>query len=712
MKKRIACAAALLMFATQCASFAVEEKLDPIELDLNQEEQSDSMQFFSLIRKNEIYTLDNYREAEITSSVNIDKITRKDIERQNSPQLKDMLQQVGGVFVNTTNGSDGNVSTLRIRGTDRVKATLDGIRIDRPSMTTGTPEVQNILMDDLDFVEVIKGPQGNVNGTNASGGVVNMATRRGDGRLKFELGSEMGKYGTFKERAAIMGGNEKADYYLSTTYYKTDGGMRAEGVGRLFNDGYRNFNIVSNMGFRLLDNKAEIRNVFRMSNSRKNLGLGYGSEFGISGMRYFYYNDPNNYSKNSDITDSLTFKHHVNDKYDYMIRTGILSSRYHYFGMPDELYDLYNWDVNGSSSSKLKSTRYNIMTQHNFNITDWNRLSIGYNFETEHISGLDKSNSVWTGGETVNKYSGTTFQNDGYINDNINIKDILFLRGGARISSNNKYGTYILPNASGALVLPTFKLKGAKTKFRGSWGKSVNNPTLYQRYAVMSTYGLHPNPNLNSEKLSGWDVGVEQSFMDEKLKMEFGYFSTRYKDYISYVDKSDYMSWPAVYNAYYDNVNRAKMSGYEARAIFEPNDKFKAVFNYTYTDAKDTTNQTRLAGVPNNMFNGTLYFTPIERLTTFAGVQTTSSMYSGSQELKAKGGVDARIGASLRLFSIKDLHFYLRGGIYNLFNQKICMYRSNYGEIYSPKIRYNLGVFIEYNPDKIVSRRKSKTEDL
>lgn len=712
MRKKILQALVLMLFM-QGASFAVEENLDPIELDLSQQEEGETVHFFSQIRKNEIYTLDNYRESARNASVNIDKITRQDIERQNSPQLKDMLQQTGSVFVNTTNGSDGSVSTLRIRGTDRVKATLDGIRIDRPSMTTGTPEVQNYLMDDVDFVEVIKGPQGNVNGTNASGGVVNMATRRGEGRFKFELGSDMGKYGTFKERAALMGGNEKADFYLSTTYYKTDGGMRVEGPGRLYNDGYRNFNVVSNIGLRLLDNKAEIRNVFRMANSRKNLGLGYGSEYdyksGIS--KYFYYNDPNNYSKNFDVSDSLTFKHQVNDKYDYMVRLGLLSNHYNYYGMPDPLYDYFNWDEGAYSRSKLKSQRYNIMTQHNIALADWNKLSIGYNFESEHIKGVDTASSVWTYGETLDKYSGTTFQNDGYISDSINIKDILFIRGGARLSSNNKYGTHVMPNASAALVLPTFKLKGAKTKFRGSWGKTVNNPTLYQRYAVMSAYGLHPNRDLNPEKLTGWDAGIEQTFMDEKLKFEFGYFNSKYKDYISYVDKTDYMSWPTVYNAYYGNVDRAKTYGYEGKVTYEPNDKFKAVFNYTYTHAEESFTHKRLQGVPNNMFNGTIYYTPFERLTLFGGVQTTSSMYSGSDKVKAKGGVDARIGASLRLFSIKDVHFYIKGGIYNLFNQKISMYRSNYGAIYSPGIRYNVGLFIEYNPDKIIGKKKSKTDE-
>ena len=712
-KNSVLWAIGLFVMAQTCA-FSIEEDFSPIELDKDSKTQSQTG-FFSQIRKNEIYTLDNYREPSVSSSASVDKITRDDIERQNSPLLKDILRDTSGVYVNTTNGSDGNTSIVRMRGTDRVRATLDGIRIDRPSLTTAGVEIQNVLTDDLQFVEVIKGPQGTINGTNASGGVVNMVTRRGEGPFKFELGSGMGYYGTFKERMAIMGGNEKADYYLSATYYKTNGGMRTSTTGRLFNDAYRNFNLVSNNGLRLFDNKAELRNVFRMSNSKKNLGLGYGSTYdALTGAsNYFYYNDPNNYSRNVDISDSLTFSHFVNDKYDYMVRFGVFHNQYNYYGLADELYDMYNYDTNGWSYSELKSTRVNLATQHNFNITDWNKLSVGYNFETEHLNGLDNSNSQWTGGLTSDKYRGTTFQNDGYISDSINIKDILFIRGGARVSSNNQYGTYIMPNASGAVVLPTFKLRGAKTKFRGSWGKSVNNPTLYQRYAIMNYYGLHPNPDLDAEKASSWDVGIEQSFMDEKLKLEFGYFNTRYKNYIAYVDESNYMVWPAVYSAHYDNVNRAKTYGYEAKFTYEPNEKIKAILNYTYTHAEDSTSGGRpLTGVPNNLYNGTIYYTPCERLTMFAGVQATSSLYSGSTNVKAKGGVDARIGASLRLFSIKNLHFYLKGGIYNLLGQKISMYRSNYGDVYNPRTRFNIGLFIEYNPDKIIKRKQDKQEAL
>ena len=76
---------------------------------------------FSKIRKNAVYTLDNYIDSELSSSANIDIIQREDIKRQNSPTLTSLLNSLGSVTVQNSNGSDGSVSSMRIRGTDRVK---------------------------------------------------------------------------------------------------------------------------------------------------------------------------------------------------------------------------------------------------------------------------------------------------------------------------------------------------------------------------------------------------------------------------------------------------------------------------------------------------------------------------------------------------------------------------------------------------------------
>lgn len=638
-------------------------------------------------KKNEINTLDNYIDSLSNSSISIDKFTREDIAKQNNPSLSDIIQQATGAIVNNSNGSDGNVTKVRIRGTDRVRMTIDGIRADRTTGIGYTAETQFINTDDLEAIEVVKGAQGNILGTNALGGAINMQTRRGRGPFKLELGSDIGQFGIFKERAAVMGEYKNLDYYLSTTYYKTSGGMRTSDLGRLYNDGYRNFHVVSNIGYKLFDGNAELRNIFRLSNARKGLGYGYGDSWrGISP-----YNDPNNYVRNLDIMENISFKHAVNEVYDYNVRFGIYqSNNYNYDMVPDNI-DPISWDY-----AKYRGNRINFMTQHNFKIADWNKLSVGYNLEREYAHFLSAGDM----GYGFNSYNlkDSTVQNDVYINDVINIKDKLFIRGGIRYIHNNQYGDYVTPNGSVALVLPTFKIDGAKTKFRGSWGQSVNNPSLYQRFVNIPSWGYIPNPDLNSEKLTGWDVGIEQSFFDEKVKFDFGYFNSDYKDYIVNA------AVPGTWNYQYQNVDKASISGYEGKFTYAPNEIIKFVLSYTYTDSEDKSTGFDLPQAPNNAYSAMLYYTPLEdRWDLYAGLTATSSRRASggaNPDDRVNGILDAKIGTKIRLFSVKGVHVYLRADILNLFDQDNCVYRQGNVFYYSPRIHSRFGIFIEYDNEK------------
>ncbi len=638
------------------------------------------------LTEKEVYSLGNYAENIKTSGASVDVITLDEIKNQGSPVLTQLLNQAAGLTVQTES-SPGSPSSLRMRGTDRVRLTIDGIRADRPSMTSPGMEFQYQLTDDLERVEIIRGPQGNVGGVNASGGLIALQTRRGRGPMSIEMGSEMGNYGSYKERFAIMGGDDKKDYYMGLTWFKTNGGMRATGLGTIDNNAYNNLSVVTNTGLRVLDGKAEIRDIFRFSRARKDIGINFHNDY-----PYTRYQAPyGNYGTNIDIMNVLSFDHTPTEWYNYNTKFGLYHNQSNNFIYPDFI----NTDPTMQSLSKIGSTRLNFMTQHNFNYREWNTFSVGYNLETEFID--SKSTMVNFGMTDVNNFTGSTIQNDVFVNDSINIKDKLFIRGGARLVNNSAYGTYVLPNASAALVLPTFKIKGAKTKFRGSWGQSVNTPTLYQRFARMRSmgYDMIPNPNLAAEKMTGWDVGIEQSFFNDKLTFDFGYFNNDYRDYINFeYGLTSYM---------YTNVDSARIQGYEARMTWTPNEKFKAIMNYTYTDSENDATGTDLPACPKNRLNTTLYWTPHERFNGYVGLEAASSraMDSSVTAVRTPGYVDVRIGANVRLFSFKGAHVYLKAMIYNLLDQKISMYRQGDVYYYAPGIQFMAGVFVKYTlPEK------------
>lgn len=664
---------------------AIEEV---VELDNSEESSSNALTLYGDVNEKEIYSYSNYAESIESAGASVDIISRKEIARQGTPLLSELLNQTGSLFVQNSNGSAGSTSSVRLRGTDRVRMTIDGIRADRASLTSPGVEPQFILSDDLERVEIIRGPQGNLAGANASGGLIAMQTRRGRGPLSIEMGSEMGNLGTFKERFALMGGNHSIDYYMGVTWFKTNGGMSATGLGKIDNDDYNNLNVVTNVGKRILDEKAEIRNIFRFSRARKGLGVGYQQSY-----PYGLYQSPNNYGLNYDIMNVLSYTHNPNDRYVYDVKFGVYHNESNSYILPDSL----SGDPLYESISKINSTRLNFVTQHNYKLTSWNTLSVGYNFETEFIDGHTRDVGMWSG-TVLNGYSGNTIQNDIFVNDLINIKDKLFIRGGARLINNSDFGTYVTPNVSAALVLPTFNLKGSKTKFRGSWGQSVNNPTLYQRFGTVNSSYMQSlaNPNLDAEKMESWDVGITQSFFDEKLTVDFGYFNSDYKDYIGYRGETDPITW--MYVGQYVNVDRARIQGYEGKITWEPKPWIKAIASYTYTDSEDKATHADLPGCPRNSIKGTIYWIPNEIINLYAGVEANSGRYMSATQNsdKTNGYVDVKLGGKVRLLKTENTEISLNGTIYNLLDQDISMYKTGPTSYYAPGIHFRTGVFMKY----------------
>lgn len=676
-------AAALVMCMSIGNALAVEE----INLDTSEDSISNKV-LYGGVKDRQTYYTSGYAEDIKNSGANVSVITRKDIEKQNNPSVVDLLQHEQSVSVQQSNGSPGSPATIRMRGTDRVRITIDGIRADRPSMTSPGAEVHNILSDDIERIEVIRGAQGNVNGVNATGGVIAMQTRRGHGPFSVEAYSGMGNYGQFKERMAVSGGDAKKDYYLGLTWYKTDGGMWTEQQGRIRNDDYNNFNVVANTGVRLLDDKADLRNIFRFSRARKGVGLNYGIQ------------KPDDYGLNFDIMDVVSWDHAVNDRYNYNAKFGVYHNESDNFGFPTADNGYYKM------VSKLRSTRLDFNTQHNFELADWNTLSVGYNFETEFFDGYssDITGGPWPYSSTSGN-SGNAIQNDIFVNDLINIKDILFIRGGARLLTNNQYGTYVLPNLSAALVFNTLGIEGAKTKFRGSFGQSVNTPTLYQRFGTIPGM-LIANPDLEAEKSTSFDAGVEQSFFDDKLAFDFGWFHHDYKNYISCPEIA-----PWVYQ--YQNVMGARAWGFESGARWQPNDKFKVALNYTYTYARDKVSRQNLPGNVYNRINATMYWTPTDRLNFFAGAEYGDGVYyyvdnTNRQPTTTPSYVNVKLGGDIKVIKTENFDLSVQGTVYNLLHQKISLYKTSNGlnEYYAPGINFMAGIFAKYTLPERASKEK------
>ena len=193
-------------------------------------------------------------------------ITRDDIERQQAQSVPALLRGVPGVNV-VNNGGLGKATSVFMRGTesDHVLVLIDGIKVG--SATLGSTAFEHIPVEQIERIEVVRGPRSSLYGSEAIGGVIQIFTRKGGGSFTpfFSVGG--GTYGTYSASAGLSGGGERGWYSVNASTVDTDGFNACNGKpfpngGGCFTvepdkDGYQNVSASLRAGYRF-DNGLEV----------------------------------------------------------------------------------------------------------------------------------------------------------------------------------------------------------------------------------------------------------------------------------------------------------------------------------------------------------------------------------------------------------------------------------------------------------------------
>jgi vitamin B12 transporter len=203
-------------------------------------------------RLNEIVVTATRAEESLDDTLaSVTVITRADIERLQAQSTQDLLSQTAGVSV-ANNGGQGKITTLFIRGAeaDQNLILVDGVRVG--STTAGIASLQDLPLDQIERIEIVRGPRSALYGADALGGVVQLFTRkptRGSG-WQPELSIGGGSHGTQRAAASFGGATERAFFRLGINHLETEGTNSCAGFGApIFagcftdepdRDGYRN----------------------------------------------------------------------------------------------------------------------------------------------------------------------------------------------------------------------------------------------------------------------------------------------------------------------------------------------------------------------------------------------------------------------------------------------------------------------------------------
>ncbi|GAG17574.1 unnamed protein product, partial [marine sediment metagenome] len=155
--------------------------------DNQQEKATQKLQHKITVTANRIET----SVKETASSVSV--ITREELEKLQKRTVYEALQEVVGL--NTTqNGPTGSIASASIRGanSEHTKVLMDGVEMNDPISPSRSFNLGHLLIENIERIEIIRGPQSTLYGSDAMGGVINIITRQRQGKSRFNLSTQGG----------------------------------------------------------------------------------------------------------------------------------------------------------------------------------------------------------------------------------------------------------------------------------------------------------------------------------------------------------------------------------------------------------------------------------------------------------------------------------------------------------------------------------------
>ncbi len=526
---------------------------------LSAAQQSDSSKIFHMSEIVVTATKTKIPAIEAASSITV--IDSTEIAALNKRSVFGLLKDQYGVSF-TQQGAPGSLSYVYLRGADpgQTLVLLDGIALNMTNDPDNTYDFANLPVENIERIEILRGPQSTLYGSNALGGVINIITREGSGKPKFFLSADGGSYNSYNADAGFDGSLDKFNYSLTYSRFKSDGFSSASSkYGNTEKDGTSNYNISSRFGETFSSN---FNLNFFAHFTKAQTALDQHGGFEGDDPTFVYNTEEQSYRTVGELsllggiwdqTFSVSFYRNVR-KYNF-------DSTLFNPASSNSLYDGNKIDLNWQNNLKLSN----------------NLISLGVDEEKEiAISDYFYNSSVYGNFNSIfPQNNATTFGI--YIQDQLNEGKSFFSSFGVRYDKHSRFGSVITYR-----IAPAYIFWKTGTKIKATFGTGFKAPSLF--YLFDPAYG---NINLKPEKSTGWDVGVEQFLFQDKLDAGLNYFDNSFTDLFGFDN-----------NFRTINVDKAETKGVEFYVSAKLTENIDLKFNYTYTDAKDLSNNSPDKNLP------------------------------------------------------------------------------------------------------------------
>jgi vitamin B12 transporter len=545
------------------------------------------------------------RIAQETSRVgdSLTVITAQEQRRSQKTAVSDLLAMTPGVAVARTGGL-GGTTTIRIRGAEshQTMVLIDGVKLNDPSSASGEFNFADLIATDYAQIEVLRGPQSTLWGSQAIGGVVNIVTPVPEGPLSAAYSVEGGTHETAFVRGHVQAGSDRFAWRVSGNYLTSDGiSAYSRDLGGREPDGYRNVGFNARGILHISDNvSAEIRSTWSDGRSEYD---------GYPPPLYVMLADTPEYGTSEELTTYAGVKFDVFD--------GRFENR---MGFAYTDTDREDTDPSSTVPTTFDADGRNERWEYQGTLRITERLSTIVGLESERSELSTASPTTFDPNPTP--LTGEVQIDSAYAQLNVTPIEALSLSAGVRYDDHETFGGHTTTRASAAWsVTPT-------TILRATYGEGFKAPTLYQLYS------LYGNLNLDAEEAEGWDAGIEQHFFDKQLVVSATYFdrdTTNMIDFVScYGETSpDCLARP---DGYYDNFQQTNAQGVELAAAAHLTEQLSLTVNYTNMNAENTARGTANFGHalprrPDETANAQVSYEWPVGLTTTVAVQHASRSF-------------------------------------------------------------------------------------
>ena len=426
-------------------------------------------------------------------------ISNQDIQNSQARDLGELLSSVAGIEF-TRNGGYGKNTSIFMRGTNsgHVLTLIDGVKL--YSATVGTTAFQFLPLDQIDRIEIVRGPRSNLYGSEAVGGVIQIFTKDGSGKTSSHAEVGYGSYNTLTASAGSTGSSDDSSYSVNVSYSDTDG-IDSQTGAQPDKDGYDNTSLAVRW-IRYLDAENDLNVSLLHANGNTAFDNAWAGESVVH---------------DSDYTQQvLNFRLNHADKEGWLGKVQ--------FGRSLDNSETY---ADGVSDGKFDTTRFQLNGQLDWPIGGQHLLTVGSDYSKESVDSsvtydIDERSNLavflqWQGTHDVHNYVA-----------------------GARVDDNEQFGTHTTGNIDYALDLTS----GSRLNI--GYGAAFKSPSFNDLY-----YPGYGTPTLDVETSASLEIGLSGDSYGAHWSIRV--FQTRIKDLIGY----DPVTWASV------NIDKARINGIE-----------------------------------------------------------------------------------------------------------------------------------------------------